>query len=147
MNLPIVNYKLATRRGFTILELIIVVAIIAILVSVTITFLGDSRKRSRDTVRLRETREISTALDLYYTSENHYPTEAGETEAENNFIDITGNDYVSTALVGGGHIKIMPIDPLQIDPHIYRYDTDEDGSTFTLSFCLEKSGECKEIIR
>lgn len=128
-------------RGFTILELIIVVAIIGILLTILFTLLDESREKGRDAKRLRETREISSALELYFVTNERYPTAAGESKDEEDYIDITGEDYVSTDLVEGGHIPRMPTDPLQRDPYLYRYDTDEEGESFSLTFCLERDDD------
>lgn len=53
------------RRGFTLAEVIVVVAIIALLASVVFAGLGDARKESRDKKRMAEIDQIQLALRMY----------------------------------------------------------------------------------
>lgn len=134
---------MAKQRGFTILELLIVSFIIALLAALTLTYLADSRQRSRDGKRLQETREIRSALELFYTNKNHYPRPDEPSEEEVVVIDRT--DYVSEDLTAEDYFSVMPIDPLQRDRYVYTYTTNEAGSRFTLRFCLEREDECREL--
>ncbi len=64
---------LSSRRGFTIVELLVVVAIIAILSAVAIASLVSSRAKGRDARRMADLNEVKNALDLYYDSYLTYP--------------------------------------------------------------------------
>ena len=55
-------------RGFTLIEILIVVAIIAILASVVLIGLGPTQRSGRDARRISDLSEISNALELYYQS-------------------------------------------------------------------------------
>ena len=54
------------KRGFTILELIIVIGMIAILATLVVSQLIRARKSSRDTRRLADMAIISKAMELHY---------------------------------------------------------------------------------
>jgi type II secretion system protein G len=123
------NCQLKTDKGFTILELLVVVAIIGILAAVSMALLSDTRARSRDARRLSDMREIEKALNLYYAENGHFPDEDGTDPA------ITGSDDVSTALEGADLISETPTDPLH-PTYTYRYES-ADTTDFTLFFCLE----------
>ena len=131
------------KRGFTILELLIVSVIIGLLAAITLTFVADSHKRSRDGKRLKETHEIRSALELYYTAKGYYPKP--DEPGEELTVVIDRADYVSLDLVEAGYFSVVPIDPQQRDPQVYTYTTDAAGRRFTLKFCLEREETCREL--
>lgn len=59
--------------GFTIIELLVVVAIIGLLSSIISFAVGQSRLRARDTKRVTDMKQIKSGLDLYFTSGSGYP--------------------------------------------------------------------------
>ncbi|WKZ29393.1 MAG: type II secretion system protein [Patescibacteria group bacterium] len=60
-------------RGFTLVELLIVIAVIGLLAMIAIVSLGSSRARSRDTKRASDLAQIKKALDLSYEPGSGYP--------------------------------------------------------------------------
>ena len=65
MKLRTPNSKLRTHRGFTLLELIITLGILAVLVSGAIPLMKNSIKREREMQLRRNIREIRQAIDRY----------------------------------------------------------------------------------
>jgi prepilin-type N-terminal cleavage/methylation domain-containing protein len=61
------------KKGFTLIELLVVVAIIGILAIVVLNSLSSARARARDSKRLLDIKNIQTALEVYYLSNNVYP--------------------------------------------------------------------------
>jgi prepilin-type N-terminal cleavage/methylation domain-containing protein len=59
-----------TSRGFTLVEIMIVVAIIALLASIAVPNFLRSRKRSQATTLLQDLRQIDGAKDLYAIENN-----------------------------------------------------------------------------
>jgi len=64
------------QSGFTLLELLVVTAIIGILAMVVLASLSDARATARDTARVAGVREVQKALELYYIEHGGYPTQA-----------------------------------------------------------------------
>ncbi len=62
------------KKGFTLIELVVVVGIIAILVMIIVSYLGEARNRGDDARRIADIKQIQTALGLYYSSHQNYPS-------------------------------------------------------------------------
>lgn len=85
----------ATRRarGFTLLELIIVVAMIGILASIAMPALKDMPRRAAESVLKTNLRTIREVLDQHYGDKGHYPATLEE-------------------LVEKRYLRAVPIDPI-----------------------------------
>lgn len=67
------SYK-KRQGGFTLMELLVVVAIIAILLAVIMISVSNSRQKGRDAKRIGDVRALSNALELYRSANNSYPS-------------------------------------------------------------------------
>lgn len=61
-------------KGFTLIELLVVVSIIGVLATVMISSFGDSRNKAKDTVLLKDAKELQTAVETFYSFEGRLPT-------------------------------------------------------------------------
>lgn len=82
-----------TQKGFTLLELLVVIGIIGLLASILVVNLTSARRRARDTKRVADIRNLQTASEDYYGKNGKYPT-------------------LISDLVTAGNIPIWPLDPL-----------------------------------
>ena len=117
------------QEGSTTIELLVSLAIIAMLFGVVMALLSGVKEKSRDARRMSNVQEISKALVLYSDNNGIFPISVIPTT-------ITGSDVVSTLLENNGVIPQMPVDPIH-PINSYTYSTDAAGRTFTISFCLE----------
>jgi type IV pilus assembly protein PilA len=65
------------ERGFTLIELMVVVAIIAILAGILIPNFVNARAQAQTAACESNLRSIATSLELYYTDNQVYPTASG----------------------------------------------------------------------
>ena len=61
------------RKGFTLIEILIVVAIIAILASVVLVGLGPTQQAGRDARRLSDIHEVQNGFELFFNKCGYYP--------------------------------------------------------------------------
>jgi prepilin-type N-terminal cleavage/methylation domain-containing protein len=59
--------------GFTLVELLVVMSIIAILTSITVGTFVESQKKSRDVSRKANLKSLSEAINLYYADNGLFP--------------------------------------------------------------------------
>ncbi len=65
--------KTNNKNAFTLVELMVVIAIISLLSGIIITNLSGSKAKSRDTQRISDIAQIQLALGLYYDRCNQFP--------------------------------------------------------------------------
>ncbi len=61
------------KKGFSLIELLIVIAIMAILGSLALSAFSTARKQARDVQRKQELNQYKTALEAYYADNSSYP--------------------------------------------------------------------------
>lgn len=124
-------------RGFTLIELIIVVTIIGILSSLLLSNLVGIRGRVRDGQRKSDLAQIKQALEIYRSDNGTYPDSSGALN-----LSRCGEKFESPTNV---YMQKIPCDPLNTPPYyMYRYATVDDGVTYTLSACLENITDAKK---
>ncbi len=62
-----------TEKGFTLVELLIVIAIIGILASIVLVSLNNGRIKARDAERLAHMASVKSALEVYFLEHGRYP--------------------------------------------------------------------------
>lgn len=104
------------QKGFTIIELLVVIVIIGILVALTLPNLFSAQARGRDTDRKNELKNVQQKLESYFNDNDSYPA----TQADLGDADITADELEG------------PRD----DPYTY---TSPDGQSYTLEAELENA--------
>ena len=65
--------KLKSQKGFTIVELLIVIVVIGILAALVLNTFAGVQKRARDTQRQTAINSMATQLEVYYNDRGSYP--------------------------------------------------------------------------
>jgi len=61
------------RRGFTLIEMLVVIGIIGVLASLVLVGLGPSRQAGRDTKRISNLHQVQNLLEVSYLRDAKYP--------------------------------------------------------------------------
>jgi len=110
------------QTGFTLIELIVVIGIIAILAAIVLVALSMAKKKSDDTGKIRALQEVRSALQLFNTDKGYYPPTA------NYRTDIINNKYITEINITG--LKYIALPP---------YCTDTTCNSYHLGVSLENS--------
>jgi prepilin-type N-terminal cleavage/methylation domain-containing protein len=114
--------------GFTIIELLVTVAIIGILTAIGIAYFTRAQEKARDSRRMADLKAIQDALQLYYNDYQHFPN-TDPVLRWNRFgtrdLDPNGTQY----------IKRAPEDPG--DGLGYFWRSLDDGDCYCISAPLE----------
>ena len=127
----------ATRKGFTLIEILIVVAIIAILASVVLVGLGPTQQAGRDSRRLSDLHEVQNGLELYYNACGYYPGKDATTPCTG-YQNVGSYTALKGILTGFASLGIgqVPDDPTA--GHHYTYSViPTTGSAYILGAVLE----------
>jgi len=63
-----------SKKAYTLIEMLMVVAIIGVLASSILVGLSGTRAKARDSRRITDLKSVQTALELYYSKYNVYPS-------------------------------------------------------------------------
>ena len=96
-----IKYLNLGKNGFTLIEVLVVVAIISVLSGVIAVNYSDSYKQSRDEKRQTDLRNLQSALDMYKNKYGRYP------EACNSFDTWSGQTGTSFACSDGSNNYIL----------------------------------------
>lgn len=107
--------------GFTIVELLIVIVVIAILAAIVIVAYNGIQARARDSLRIQDLKNIAKALEAYKITTGSYPTPNSTMNAAGTAVAASGWE-VSRSASGGatdflsvlrtsGTVSKVPVDP------------------------------------
>ena len=123
--------NLKNKKGFTIVEILVVVFIIAILSSLAVISFDTVRKNNRDSKRLADISELKLALENYRLFEGGYPTSI--TPGNSLVGSTTGNIYLNPVPVNDAYQDIS------CSQSSYYYTLASSTDYYTILFCLEKN--------
>lgn len=130
----------APRRGFTLIELMVVIAIIGFLSVIVLAALSETRESARDAKRLQDVDAVVNALELYATSNGGlYPAaSAGAAPCGGAYCLMN----IQSALVPA-YMGAIPRDPVygSIAPVDYRYWSSPNRTRYTILIYMEKTSQ------
>jgi general secretion pathway protein G len=106
------------QKGFTIIELLVVIVIIGILVALTLPNLFAAQARGRDTDRKNELKNVQQKLESYFNDNGAYPADFTAAQAD---AGVTADETTGP----------------RADNYTYVSDTD----TYTLSATMENAND------
>jgi prepilin-type N-terminal cleavage/methylation domain-containing protein len=150
------SHDAQNQKGFTLLEFLIVVALIGILATLTVLALRGARSETRDADRITTASQIRTSLELGFAELANYPVQAeeagdlrlGGSEAQllceaNGTPRFVGNEATCTGTIFTS--GIIPQAPTPADgtctpvQNSYRYFAGSGGAHFAIEFCIGKA--------
>lgn len=120
------------NKGFTLIEMLVVIAIIGLLSSVVLVALGPSRNKEKDARIISDLRQIQVIAETLYTDGN-YPDAA--TIKANGSVTAASADISAS---GGTGFDIMPVTGSTV---VAIYATLNSGN----AYCIDSSGFGGEI--
>ena len=115
-----------SRKGFSLIELIIVISIIAMLAGVVTPKLSSRMLQARDARRLSDVQTVRGAIEQYYQDKGVYPV-ANQNGGYGGW-DVSHDGNFITALVEEGYLSEMVVDPINDDTYHFRYYVYNNGS-------------------
>lgn len=135
------------NAGFTLVEIVVVVSIIAILAAVIYANFGQAGAQSRDAKRKADLRTMQSAIELYKNENGRYPEGCNgpmvwSGEANTNFACSSGNQYIVG--LAPKYIPVLPKDPKTgSGDYGYVYLTNDEGTVYKL--VARKSVESEQL--
>ncbi len=133
----IAKKNIMNKKAFSLVELIVVIAIIAILWTIATFTLSKWLGRNRDAARSADINNIMSALETYKYEHQSYPFPDDYT-----LITYSGNTigyqwYIGSTVINKLNLKNDPKDPY--DNKYYTYSTNENKTKYQLWVLLEKA--------
>ncbi len=122
----------AKKQGFSLMELLISVSIIAILVAIGVASYATINRQSRDTKRKSDMEQIRSALEMYRADNGSYPgAGSGNWVAASSSTDVLIG--LTPALVST-YLPVVPLDPKAAQSYMYLATNASGG--YYYGYCL-----------
>ncbi|MEM7307215.1 MAG: prepilin-type N-terminal cleavage/methylation domain-containing protein [Planctomycetota bacterium] len=118
--------KSQPNQGFTLIELIVVVAILAILAGVLVPRVSNHMASARDARRLADVKTVRNAVEQYYMDKGAYP--AANQNASYGGWDVSQDGDFVQVLRDEGYLDDQAVDPINDETFHYRYYVYNAGS-------------------
>jgi len=143
-------------KAFTLIELVVVIAIIGILTAFAVPNFMAARERARDIQRKNDLKQLQNVLEMYKLDYGKYPTNGLFDKMKEAASICWYNDTVQIGLGFGStcaadkvvYMKKVLRDPNRVDLNgaYYYSSTDTDNYQYTLCTCLENLGDADGVV-
>lgn len=131
------------HAGFTLVELLVVIAIIGILSTIAVVALSGARGKARDAKRVENVRQLVLALELYNNDANGYPVELTAVTLGTGAYRALCEGAFKAVCSGGEQVfmGIIPTAPTPTDGSCSESDNDYSyqtpgGGEYEITYCL-----------
>jgi len=133
--------KWSRENGFTLVELLVVMAIISILSLITFGQFQTARRKANDVSRKGDLNSLTKALQMYYADYGSFPISSnGYLTVGTGTTVFWGGTFQDTASPPYVYMKIMPRENNSSMPR-YCYVTSADGKSYGLFAMLENTAD------
>lgn len=114
-------YSKWAKKGFSIVELTVVIAVLGILTTIVIISYNGFQERTRDSERKSDIAQLRIALDKYYADNSQYPgvCASDDTACSTQALETELSPYINS----------IPIDPKFDDASASRYEYTRGGTS------------------
>lgn len=120
------------RKGFTLIELMVVIAIISILSSVTLSIVKINRENAQTATAIQDFVEIQKALEFYYDKYGYYPPTNTSPSEWGGYWDVSNVGTFMPELAAEGFLKKVPVGRGDITYNYFRTEPSDP----ILGYCL-----------
>ncbi len=123
--------------GFTLIELMVAIAIVAIMAAVGMVMYSTAQKAGRISKRIQDLSALRTAIELYKSSTGNYPNQ--------NVAATCGNSATALGALVPNYMTSLPADPLG-GTNCYRYQSDaaSNSQEYKIWTYITTSGEMSD---
>lgn len=108
------------RKGFTLIEMLVVISLIGILAALALVSFGGAQKQARDSARRSDLKQYQTSVENYANLNNSiYPIYATVTTIP------SSGGFCTTLNIG-----TCPLDTKNVSPYLYKYISNATGTSY-----------------
>lgn len=123
--IPYTKYSIL-QGAFTLVELLVVMAIISVLATLIVGGFRSSQMRGRDAQRKSDLKQLSNSLEIFYSDYGKYPPASGTQIAACSYNPASGAgvacNWGSSEITDGKttYFKVLPKDPVTGQNYVYK---------------------------
>jgi len=125
----------ATSKGFTIVEIIVAITVVAILATIVIVSYDGIQQRTRDSQRESDITQLKIAIEKYHAENSEYPDACGNT---------SGCSASNLSSYLSPYLDSVPVDP---SGSSNQYQYVRNGNSYGLRVNFEAKPACKTGVR
>ncbi len=139
-----IDRKLNSQKGFTLIEMVIVIAVMGVLMGIAFRGFSSIQQNARDTRRFADLRTVATQLELFFARCGHYPTASQSCRGTQSLNEGSLTWTQLRTLLGTTVVREadVPVDPLiaRSPADQYQYHFGPNGLSYVIGARPERPG-------